>query len=110
MKITFYLVRHGESENNVRSILNSLPEIETYPLTQFGKEQITEVAKFLAAVNPDAIFSSPLRRTKETAEIISSAMGLKVEFDERLREAGWGEFNGKKAKSFLKNIQMNRDV
>ncbi|MEK9151676.1 MAG: histidine phosphatase family protein [Patescibacteria group bacterium] len=99
--IIFYLVRHGEAENNVRSILNSLPEIKTYPLTKRGMEQISKTAKFLATVDAAALFSSPIERTKETAEIIADATGLLVEFDERLREAGMGIFNGRKQAELL---------
>ncbi len=107
--ITFYLVRHGEAENNVRFILNSLPEIETYALTELGREQASLAAKFLATVGADVIFSSPIARTKETAGIIAEATGLLVEFDERLREAGMGIFNGKKQAELLEkygNPQM----
>lgn len=101
MKITFYLVRHGEAENNIRFILNSLPETKTYSLTDHGREQVGEVAKFLATVDPDVIFSSPMQRTKETAEIIAEAAGLNVEFDKRLREAGFGVFNERTQEELL---------
>jgi broad specificity phosphatase PhoE len=93
--ITFYLVRHGEAENNVRSILNSLPEKETYPLTERGRGQIADVAQGLVSVGAEVIFSSPIRRTKETAEIIAQATDLHIIFDDRLRESGMGVFNGK---------------
>lgn len=102
MKITFYLVRHGEAENNVHFILNSLPEIKTYSLTDHGREQAAEAAKFLATVGADVIFSSPMQRTKETAEIIAEAAGLNVEFDKRLREAGFGIFNERTQEDLLK--------
>lgn len=100
-KITFYLVRHGEAENNVRFILNSLPETKTYPLTRRGREQVTETAKFLATVDADAILSSPIERAKETAEIIAEAAGLPIGFDERLCEAGLGVFNGRMYQELL---------
>src|SRR3989344_1304184 len=95
VSITFYLVRHGEAENNVRFILNSTPEIKTYPLRERGREQAAAVAAFLAKADADVIFSSPIERTKETAGIIAEATGLPIEFDERLREIGMGVFNGK---------------
>ena len=92
--ITCYLVRHGEAENNVLHILNSDPETDTYSLTQKGREQIVRVATHdLAGVSPDAIISSPIRRTRETAEIIAQEKSLAVEFDERLRETDFGVFN-----------------
>lgn len=100
--ITFYLVRHGEAENNVRSILNSLPEIKTYSLTERGKQQVAETAKFLATIGADVLFSSPILRAKETAEIISEAVGLRIQFDERLHETGFGIFNEGSVDDFLK--------
>lgn len=100
-RITFYLVRHGEAENNVRFILNSMPEIETYALTELGREQASLAAKFLATVGADVIFSSPIERAKETAGIIALTTKLSVEFDERLREAGMGIFNGRKQEELL---------
>ncbi|MFZ2300102.1 MAG: histidine phosphatase family protein [Candidatus Moraniibacteriota bacterium] len=100
-KITFYLVRHGEAENNVRFILNSLPEIETYALTERGREQAAETAKFLATAGADIIFSSPIRRAKETAEIIAATVKLPVRCDDRLCEAGMGVFNGKSQQELL---------
>lgn len=100
--ITFYLVRHGEAENNVRSILNSLPETTTYPLTERGRAQAALAAQSLASAHVDVIFSSPIQRTKETAEIIAEAKGLSIYFDERLCEAGMGVFNGRNQKELLK--------
>lgn len=100
-RITFYLVRHGEAENNVNFIMNSLPEIKRYPLTERGREQALETAQFLATINADVLFSSPILRAKETAHIIAQATGLNVEFDERLHETGLGTFNGKTQQAFL---------
>lgn len=100
-QITFYLVRHGEAENNVGFIMNSLPEIKKYPLTERGREQARRTAQFLATVGADAILSSPIQRAQQTADIIAQATGLSVEFDERLHETGMGIFNGKTQQAFL---------
>jgi len=100
--MTFYLVRHGEAENNVRFILNSLPETKKYSLTEKGRVQVAATAKILVASDAEVIFSSPINRTKETAEIIALATGLSIIFDERLRESGMGIFNDKNQKELLK--------
>lgn len=99
--ITFYLVRHGEAENNVRRILDSVPGKKEYPLTKHGREQIAQVAKQLSLVGADALFSSPILRAKETAEIIAVATGLPIIFDDRLREAGMGRFDGQSHETLL---------
>lgn len=67
---TVYLARHGQDEDNANGILNGHRDT---PLTTFGREQ----AKTLAAavvdlgVKFDAVYSSPLKRAKETADIVS---------------------------------------
>lgn len=93
--ITFYLVRHGEAENNILNILNSAPITKEYSLTREGKRVVTETAARLATVGAAAIWSSPILRAKETAEIISQATGLPITFDDRLWELGMGKYNGK---------------
>lgn len=100
-QITLYLVRHGQSENNVQGILNSMGGKDQYALTPLGRDQIQTVAHDLVSEHPDVLYSSPIRRTKETAEIISQATGLPIVFDERLAEAGFGEFDGSLQKEFL---------
>lgn len=99
--IIFYLVRHGESENNVQDIGNSLPEEVQYHLTEKGHRQVEKTAALLAEKDVDAIFASPLLRTRETAEIISLKIGLPVIFDERLCELGNGIFNNRPIREFL---------
>lgn len=100
--ITFYLVRHGEAESNVRHILSSFPEKAIFHLTELGKKQVVETAQFLATVGADILLSSPMQRTTETAEIIAQAVNLPIVFDERLREAGFGVFNEGPRKEILK--------
>ncbi|MFZ1654381.1 MAG: histidine phosphatase family protein [Candidatus Moraniibacteriota bacterium] len=98
---TYYLVRHGEAENNVRNILNSLPERNTYPLTERGREQVGATARLLRSVEVDVIWSSPILRTRETAEIIAHETGRGVNIDGRLCEAYFGVFNGRQQQEFL---------
>lgn len=100
--ITFYLVRHGEAENNVRHILNSAPVKKEYSLTEKGRGQVAETATFLAGVQADALYSSPILRAKETAGMIAEATDLPVIFDDRLWEVGMGRFNGQKQQELLK--------
>lgn len=103
-----FLVRHGEAENNVANILNSAPNLNTYHLTEKGKKQIKNLTKILNSPTGeekiDLIFSSPLLRAKETAEIISKETKVEITFDERLREVDFGEFNGKTVEEFDKKF------
>lgn len=103
--MTFYLVRHGEAENNVRHISSSLPEKEKYPLTESGRKKVAETAAYLKQEEADVMFCSPLLRTRQTAEIIAQATGLLFSIDERLHETGMGVFNGKTHEGFMKKYE-----
>jgi len=48
------------------------------------------------------IFSSDLLRAKQTAEIIADNLGIKINFDKRLREMEFGAFNGKSEEKWNK--------
>lgn len=95
-----FLIRHAEAENNVSEILSSWPEKAEYHLTEKGKEQAKKMAEFLKKENIDLIFSSPVTRTKETAEIIAKKLDIEVIFNERLREIGYGDLEGKAYRDF----------
>lgn len=97
---TYYLVRHGEAENNVLGILNATVKGE-YSLTEKGRKQIKTLASALRDENIDFIVASPLRRAAETAEILKSALTVPLSFDMRLCEPQFGSFEGKDIQSFL---------
>ena len=71
------LFRHGKAVS--KEVAGS---DENRWLTEEGKEQVARVAKCLP--KPSAIFSSPLRRARETAEILSSIFGIEYEVLEEL--------------------------
>ena len=71
-----YLVQHGDK---VR-----LPGDPG--LTELGRDQAAATARWLEGVGLQALFSSPLRRARETAAAIAAATGLPVQLDDRLRE------------------------
>jgi Fructose-2,6-bisphosphatase len=60
-------------------------------LTGAGREQAARVGRWLQSRDVQRLYSSPLRRAWETAEVISSALGLAITPDPRLRERmNWG--------------------
>ncbi len=85
------LVRHGETAANSQGRLQG--RVET-GLNERGREQAERLANAVAALDPVAIVSSPLRRTRETAAAIGAATGLDVEIDERLIELDYGDWEG----------------
>ena len=102
-QLTLYLVRHGEAEHNVKQVLDSIVGDEVYMLTPRGKEQITTVAEAIASDGAiDAILSSPMPRTRETAGLIAEKMGIsKVLYDFRLRETDFGQWEGQPIQKFF---------
>ncbi len=89
--MTLVLVRHGESEGNIRRIMQGHLDL---PLTDAGREQARLVAARLASMPVVAIYSSPLSRAFETAQAIAAHHAADVQVVTGLREGGWGEAQG----------------
>ncbi len=70
-----YLIRHGETVYNKESIFRGRADI---PLNENGRKQALTTALKLKGLGIEAIFSSPLKRAIETADIISSEIGAPV--------------------------------
>ena len=79
-----YFVRHGETELNAKNIRQG-PEGS---LTEKGRAQALATAKRFPKQkgSPQIIISSPFQRTKETAEIISKELKIKIEYSDLLKE------------------------
>ena len=90
---TIYLVRHGENKANITKEF-SYKKVD-YPLTAKGVIQAQQTAEYFKDKHIDEIYSSPLRRARETAEIIASALGLKVVVMENFREVNVGVLEGR---------------
>lgn len=72
----FYFVRHGETDWNKNRIYQGQNDI---PLNNTGRKQASEVSQKVSRISDiDAVFSSPLLRAKETAEIIYSNLADKI--------------------------------
>ena len=97
---TYFVMRHGESENNARGIVSgSEPLEQSHHLTELGKRTAVEAGeKLVKEGGVDLIISSPFVRTRETAEVVAQACGLpadRIEYDPRLREIYTGdEYDG----------------
>jgi probable phosphoglycerate mutase len=92
-RTVLYLVRHGETEYNRKSIMQG-GGIDTR-LNQTGREQAEILANRLADISFDVIYSSPLQRAQETAEILAGHHEpIARKQLEALREMAWGVFEG----------------
>lgn len=101
---SFYLVRHGEAENNLKDILNASVHTE-YHLTSRGTRQAEEAAEYLKEYPIDFIVTSPLARARETGMIIAKQLGVPLSLDTRLTETHFGSFEGQSIQSFLRFMQ-----
>ena len=82
-----HLVRHAEVNNPTGVIYERLPH---FAITDRGHEMARLAAKSIQqdARRVTALFSSPLLRTRESAEHLQAALGVDLQIDERLVEAG----------------------
>ena len=87
-----YFVRHGQTADNLNNIYTGQKDV---PLNENGIAQAKETAKMLKDVKFDVCFCSPLVRARQTCEeILKSHPGLKVNFDDRLKERDYGKLVG----------------
>ncbi len=89
---TFYYIRHGETDWNADHRLQGRADI---PLNEKGIEQAEKQIAALKTLGINKIVSSPLLRAKQTANIIASALGVDVVFEEKLTEIHLGSNEGK---------------
>ena len=87
MKIFF--VRHGQSESNLKKVMAGHKNVD---LTDKGRDQAYTVAKKLKDYDIDVMFVSPLKRARETAEIINSVRDKEIPLmiREELTEVDYG--------------------
>jgi probable phosphoglycerate mutase len=89
---TILLVRHGETVDNARQIMQGQTQGE---LNEQGREQALKVAERLSSEPIDAVVASDLHRAIQTAEYIAVPHGLPVTTTKLLRERDWGSFTGR---------------
>ena len=88
-----FVVRHGETVENSQRICQGQTE---GTLTPNGFAQAEAVSKELSGVKFDAIYTSPLKRARLTAEIIQKHQAETPIFElKHLMERGMGEMEGK---------------
>jgi broad specificity phosphatase PhoE len=89
-----YFLRHGETPWNCEKKIQG--STEWVDLTDFGVELAERTRDGLkaAGLSFDRVFASPLRRALHTAQIVAEGFGMKPEPDARLREMGFGRYEG----------------
>lgn len=101
-----YMVRHGKTDWNERGLMQGMSDI---PLNETGKEEAIKSRELLKDVSFDICISSPLRRTIQTAKIITDSK-CEVICDDLLLERNLGEFEGKKHDEYVKLDYWNYNL
>ena len=98
----FGLLRHGQTEWNTEKRIQGYGDS---PLTAEGREQTAKWVPTLQSYRWERILASDLGRVRETVAIINRHLQLPVDFDPRLREQNWGEWEGLTLPSIQANFQ-----
>jgi probable phosphoglycerate mutase len=88
---TLLLIRHGETQWNAQVRIQGHRDIA---LSERGQRQAHRLARFLGAQAIDAVYASDLARARQTAQPLADALGRPLQLDARLRERGFGLFEG----------------
>ena len=97
--MNLYVVRHGQTDWNVQGFIQGSTNIE---LNSTGIEQANKTAELLKDIDFSAIYSSPLKRTLDTARAINKYHNVDIITDNRIIERNFGDFEG--TKNVLKDI------
>ncbi|WP_394769407.1 histidine phosphatase family protein [Lacisediminihabitans sp.] len=71
--MTFAFIRHGQTDWNLQLRLQGSSDI---PLNDTGRQQARDAVAVLSGTRWDCVVSSPLRRARETAQIIADGLGI----------------------------------
>jgi broad specificity phosphatase PhoE len=90
-----FLVRHGQTEWNRDGLFRGHKDI---PLSKRGRAQARAAGERLVSCTIGCIYTSPLKRSLETATLISERTGANIKIDEGFRDIHFGEWEGKTVK------------
>ena len=105
--LTVILLRHGETEGNVKGIVQG--QWDT-PLTERGMASILRKAEKIRHLSFDAVFCSDLPRTMETLALLSGRILSFPEavYTRELREIDFGDLTGQLKKDIMPIILKNK--
>ncbi len=102
MSLEIFIARHGQNEDNKKGVLNGHRD---FPLTDLGRQQARELGLGIeeAKLHFDVVYSSPLSRALETAQIVSEVAKLpKPQVLPELIERDFGVMTGQLAADVVK--------
>lgn len=100
-----FVIRHGQVPSNVKGIISGWNEEE---LTKIGIAQANQIRNKLQDIQFDVVYSSPIKRAKQTAKIV--APQNKILYDARLAEREPGTLLGQSRKNIDRNSWNSLDT
>jgi broad specificity phosphatase PhoE len=91
MTTKIYLIRHGESHQNIDDVLSGVTDVS---LSELGKEQCAKLSRYFENVPIAKVYATPLQRAIESAEIIFPKHKSFIEISEALIEFNYGDYEG----------------
>ena len=99
MNTIIYLTRHGQTLWNIEKRLQGRGKS---PLTEDGIERAKELRDRIKGMNIDVIYSSPIERALNTANIIKGDKNIEVITDDGLMEMCFGDYEGRRTDEVMK--------
>ncbi len=90
--VKFLFVRHGKTAYNEQHLLQGQTDI---PLSETGRKEAEATRASLLSYQIDEIYTSPLLRARETAEIIAKGRDIPVYVEPAIIEMNYGDLEGK---------------
>jgi len=91
--MNLYFIRHGESEANIQHVISNYAS--PFGLTERGRQQVQVLAERLKDLPITTMYSSPVLRAMDTADILYQSLDLPYRVTEALREYHCGVLEGK---------------
>jgi probable phosphoglycerate mutase len=93
---TLVLVRHGVTDHTLGKLFSGGLSSSNPPLNDEGRDQARATGEWLAPLSGtfDALISSPVRRTRETAEILAQFFDLEIDEEPGVAEMEFGSWDG----------------
>jgi broad specificity phosphatase PhoE len=88
-----YFVRHAENAANVERVMAY--KVVDHPLTEHGRKQVASLGRWFLDRAVAAVYTSPLRRARETAETVAEATGAPLIERDELKELNVGDLDGR---------------
>ncbi|MGG7179442.1 histidine phosphatase family protein [Clostridium paraputrificum] len=95
---TIYLTRHGKTLWNLEKRLQGVSNSE---LTEEGIKQAKSLGDRLDGLDIDVIYTSPIKRAYETAQILRNGKNINIIAEDRLKEINFGEYEGSTEEELL---------